>query len=227
MIQAIAQVAASIPSPWLKPLSPQSQGHLTNPAYAGGIDWVFLRQVWGPSGGAESLSRCLHSAITITRILLKTIHIVPPSFLLTSKPTPVGAFCAVNESRAVLEAGLHHLVMVVLLSGLYGLGPPPDDLYGVAAPSAPASAPIVPTSEPLKPAPPVMTVPRPISILVEEVLGKRAVKDAREGLAVALGVLQDIAVRRPRVKVMSEMLNRLIDAAGITGIVPVQLGGAA
>ncbi|KAJ3115217.1 hypothetical protein HDU96_001001 [Phlyctochytrium bullatum] len=69
----------------------------------------------------------------------------------------------------------------------------------------------------------IMTVPRPISVLVAEVLGENAIWQARDGLSVALGVLQGIAVRRPRVKVMYEMLSRLKDAAGITGVVPFEL----
>ncbi|KAJ3105197.1 hypothetical protein HDU97_008351 [Phlyctochytrium planicorne] len=209
MIQAIAQVAAAIPMALAKAATAlQNPANAGNPIFAGGIDWSFMRSVWEPSGGPDALRRCLQSAIGITKTLLKPIQIIPPSFLFTSSPIPVGSFCAVNESRSVLEAGLHHLVMIVLLSGLYGLGPPP---------------------QPDKPQPPPVskaaTVPRPISMLVQEVLGHGAIQEARQGLSVALGVLQDIAVRRPRVKVMSEMLQRLIDAAGITGLDVVPLGG--
>ncbi|KAJ3158333.1 hypothetical protein HK101_001356 [Irineochytrium annulatum] len=140
--------------------------------------------------GRESLKRSFEASSKITGILRKRIRIVSPSFLMTDGDVAIGSVCAVNESRAVLEAGLFWLVAVVLAgkSGMEGGKMPPR-----------------------------------VRLLVEEVLTKEIVAQARMGLAVTMEVLKSIARRRPRVRVMHEMLARLVDAAGIDKLEPVSI----
>ncbi|KAI8843078.1 hypothetical protein BC829DRAFT_401257 [Chytridium lagenaria] len=161
-----------------------------------------LKQVWSKMG-RESFQKCREAAFGIIRVVVRRIQVLSPSPLPQGPPRPVFVFVGVPEARAILEAGIQHIVVAMMFSvGVTMASRGMVSGYGEG-----------PTSV--------------IEMIVEEVDGKRwdgvglerRIKEMRdealEGLAVAMAVLRDVRRRKASGVAMSEMLERLVVESGI------------
>ncbi|KAI8848847.1 hypothetical protein BC829DRAFT_489778 [Chytridium lagenaria] len=139
--------------------------------------------------GKESLKRCVDASAGIIALLRKRVTVVAPSPLPVDRSHPVAAFCTPVEARAVLECGLHCIVIVALLEGRTRREGRRRSL-----------------------------VDQRIKEVVEEFAGKDALGQAREMLGVAVVMLEGLAVRKARAGVLAETLERLVKQAGIEGL---------
>ncbi|KAJ3096279.1 hypothetical protein HDU97_006062 [Phlyctochytrium planicorne] len=159
--------------------------------------------------GRESLRRCVEACSNMIKLLRREVVMVSPSPLPSDRTHPVAAFCTPIEARAILECGLHSIVVIALMEGP-GLKSPtlPNgmlDWNGVKQRR--------------------QVVDAKITSLIEEYGGPDALADARYTLGVSAGLLEQLACRKPNVRVLSEMLGRLISQAGIGGLERVDVLG--
>ncbi|KAJ3195032.1 hypothetical protein HK101_001294 [Irineochytrium annulatum] len=148
-------------------------------------------------GWIDSFKECMRASVAVTGVMRKRVSFVGPSFLpAPGIVVPVAAICTMTETRPVLEAGLHHLMMAVLLEDIGGgRVKRKDGVDGI---------PRMPTSL--------------AGFFQSAAGGPAALGVAREGLAIALWVLKGIASRNERATAQYLMLKRLVDGCGIVGL---------
>ncbi|KAJ3097752.1 hypothetical protein HDU97_004567 [Phlyctochytrium planicorne] len=174
--------------------------------------------------GRESLRRCVDACASMIRILRREVVVISPSPLPSDRSHPVAAFCSPIEARAILECGLHSIVVIALLEGPTKMQSPP--LGGAAGAGGAAPAGVNP-QEWNRAKQRQKVVDAKITALITEYAGPNALADARYTLGVSARLLEQLAVRKPRVAVLSETLCRLIQQAGIGGLVKVDVLGNA
>ncbi|KAJ3197080.1 hypothetical protein HDU67_003866, partial [Dinochytrium kinnereticum] len=168
-----------------------------------------IGKAWSDAG-RESFRRCRESALGITQILVRRIQVLPPSPLPQGPPRPVFTFVGVPESRAILEAGLHHFIMAMIFS----IGLPSNS--GVMGEFSNKFE-LLHTSRAV------------MKMIIEELGGSASAgnevlmsqrvvelrEEALEGLAVVMAVLGDITQRKASGKPVSDQLERMVAESGL------------
>ncbi|KAJ3201579.1 hypothetical protein HDU67_001205 [Dinochytrium kinnereticum] len=166
--------------------------------------------------GRESLRRCVDACAAMLGLLRRQVYVVSPSPLPTDRSHPVAAFCSPIEARAILECGLHSIVMIALLEGPRGKKSASPPLSVTASDSE------IDSSRRKQ-----SLVDTRITSLITDYAGANALKDAKYALGVAATLLEQLSQRKSRVLVLSETLQRLIDQAGIKDLVKIDILGNA